>query len=57
MASQWIWAIGRQADPFPAEEVKVRMDTARAQTKTPASAPDRSFLSTVKDWLKAKETA
>ncbi len=50
-------AIGRQADPFPAEEVKTRMDTARAQTRMPTSAPDRSFLTIVKDWLKAKETA
>ncbi len=50
-------AIGRQADPFPAEEVKTRMDTARSQTRTPTSTPDRSFLTIVKDWLKAKETA
>ncbi len=50
-------AIGRQAGPFPAEEVKIRMDTARAQARMPTSAPDRSFLTMVKDWLKAKETA
>ncbi len=50
-------AIGRQADPFPAEEVKTRMDTARTEARTSTSAPDRSFLTIVKDWLKAKETA
>ncbi len=50
-------AIGRQADPVAAEEVKTRMDIARSQTRTPVSAPDRSFFSMVKDWLKAKETA
>lgn len=65
-------AIGRQAEPFPAEEVKTRMDTARANTtrhetkahiepvKATGTAskptPDRSFFGQVKSWLAMKET-
>ena len=50
-------AIGRQADPFAADEVKARMDTVRAQATTPTSVPDTPLFTKIKKWLTAKETA
>ncbi len=57
-------AIGRQADPFAPDEVKARMEAARAETlartailESAPSTPNKSLFSVVKDWLKAKETA
>jgi hypothetical protein len=44
-------AIGRQADPFPAEEVQTRMDAVRGQATTPTSVPDHAFFEKVKGWL------
>ncbi len=50
-------AIGRQADPFAAEEVKARMDTVRAGATTPTSVPDTPLFAKIKKWLTTKETA
>jgi hypothetical protein len=50
-------AIGRQADPFAADEVKTRLDQVRAKATTPASGEDLPFFSKVKDWFTTKETA
>ena len=49
-------ALGRQADPFPAEEVRTRMDTVRAQATTPTSVPDTPLFAKIKNWLISKET-
>jgi hypothetical protein len=57
-------AIGRQADPFAADEVKTRMDAARTEPFARAAileriswAPDSSFFSKVKNWLTTNEMA
>ena len=50
-------AIGRQEDPFPAEEVQTRMDAARGEATTPTSVPDHPFFAKMKNWLTAKEMA
>ncbi len=49
--------IGRQADPFPAEDVKARMNTVQAQATTPTSVPDTPLFAKIKKWLTSKETA
>jgi hypothetical protein len=57
MALEGALAIGRQADPLGAEEVRTRMDAARADRRGPtrAAAPapvsDKPFFSKVKSWL------
>ena len=48
-------AIGRQADPFPAEEVKVRMTTVQAQATTATSLPDTPLFAKIQNWLTSKE--
>ncbi len=54
-------AIGRQADPLGPEEVRVRMESARAGRSkpkgaaTPAPDQNRPFLSKFKSWLTLKE--
>jgi hypothetical protein len=50
-------AIGRQADAFPAEEVKVRMNTVQAQATTVTSVPDTPLFAKIKKWLTSKKTA
>jgi hypothetical protein len=50
-------AIGRQADPFAADEVKARLDLVRAKAQSSTSVEDHPFFSKVKDWLTTKETA
>jgi hypothetical protein len=50
-------ALGRQADTFPAEEVKIRMGTVQAQATTPTSVPDTPLFAKIKNWLTSKETA
>jgi hypothetical protein len=49
-------AMGRQAEPFPADEVKTRLDLVREKACTPTSGEDYPFFSKVKDWLTAHET-
>src|SRR3712207_6346638 len=55
-------AIGRQADPLRPDEVRIRMEAARAgrgkpaRAATPTSAPDKPFFSKAKSWLTIKET-
>jgi hypothetical protein len=58
-------AIGRQADPFPTDEVQVRLEAARgkapvvvqiAEVATP-EPPTSSIFTKVKSWFSAKETA
>ena len=50
-------AIGRQADPFGAEEVKTRMDTMKAKVRTHTSVPDLPFFAKLMTWFKEKESA
>ena len=50
-------AIRRQADPFPTEEVKTRMDAMRAKAPTPTSVPDHPFFSKLMTWFREKEAA
>jgi hypothetical protein len=57
MALEGALAIGRQADPFEADEVKTRMDRARAEPVTRAAVPDSSLFFKVKSWLTAEEPA
>ncbi len=47
-------AIGRQADPFPADEVKSRMAAVQARATTPTSVPDTPLFAKVKSWFSAK---
>jgi hypothetical protein len=54
--------LGRQADPFPAEDVKARMDEAKAKA-APVTDPDpvpsastTPLLAKVKAWFKMKES-
>ncbi len=51
-------AIGRQADPFAADEIRSRLDAVRskaAEASTPA--PRRSLVTKVKSWVMSKEVA
>jgi hypothetical protein len=47
-------AIGRQADPFPAEDVRSRMDMIRERATTPTSVPDTPLLAKIKGWFASK---
>jgi len=47
-------AIGRQADLFPPEEVRTRMDTVQARATTPMSIPDTPLFSKIKSWFGTK---
>jgi hypothetical protein len=47
-------AIGRQADLFPTEEVKTRMDAVRAKATTPTSLPDTPLFAKIKSWFLSK---
>ncbi len=55
-------AIGRQADPLGPDEVRTRMDAARAgeaqptRPATPMSVLDKPFISKVKSWFTMRET-
>jgi hypothetical protein len=44
-------AIGRQADPFPSEEVKTRLEAVQQGATTPTSVADYAVLSQVKTWF------
>jgi hypothetical protein len=44
-------AIGRQADPFPSEEVKTRLEAVQQDANTPTSVPDYAVASQVKTWF------
>ncbi len=54
--------IGRQVDPLGPDEVRTRMDAARAErgkptrSATPTSSPDKPFFSKAKSWLTMKGT-
>jgi hypothetical protein len=52
-------AIGRQADPFAADEVRARMDTARHSAPTLSPAPVEevplSIFTKMKGWLGLRE--
>jgi hypothetical protein len=47
-------AIGRQADLFPAEEVKSRMDAVQARATNLTSVPDSPLFAKIKGWFSAK---
>jgi hypothetical protein len=47
-------AIGRQADLFPPEEVRARMDAVQRRATTPTSVPDTPFLAKIKGWFGTK---
>ncbi len=47
-------AIGRQADPFPPEEVRTRMDAVQAGAATPTSIPDTALFAKIKGWFEAE---
>jgi hypothetical protein len=44
-------AIGRQADPFPSEEVKVRLEIVQESANTPTSVADYAVFSQTKIWF------
>jgi hypothetical protein len=44
-------AIGRQADPFPSEEVKVRLEIVQQGANTPTSLADYAVFSQTKIWF------
>ncbi len=48
-------AIGRQANLFPLEEVKGRMEAIRARATSPTSVPDTPLFAKIKGWFSAKE--
>ncbi len=50
-------AIGRQADAFPAEEVKVRVSAVQTEATTATPVPDTPLFAKIKNWLTSKETA
>ena len=47
-------AIGRQADLFPPEEVRARMDTVQKGATTPMSVPDTPLFAKIKGWFGTK---
>jgi hypothetical protein len=47
-------AIGRQADPFPSDEVKSRMEAVQARATSPTSIPDTPLFAKIKSWFQAK---
>lgn len=50
-------AIGRQADPFAADEVRSRMDAARDRAPAAASVPERPMYTKLKSWFGLKPEA
>jgi hypothetical protein len=44
-------AIGRQADPFPSEEMKVRLEIVQQGANTPTSLADYAVFSQTKIWF------
>jgi hypothetical protein len=44
-------SIGRQADMFPAQEVKTRLEAVQQDAKTPTSVADYAVVSQVKTWF------
>ena len=49
-----VLAIGRQADLFPAEEVKSRMDAVQARATNLTSVSDSPLFAKIKGWFSAK---
>ena len=47
-------AIGRQADLFPPEEVRARMDAVQKRATTPMSIPDTPLFAKIKGWFGTK---
>ncbi len=47
-------AIGRQADLFPLEEVKSRMEAVQSRATTPTSVPDTPLFAKIKSWFGSK---
>ena len=46
--------IGRQADPFPAEEVKSRMEEVQSRATTLTSIPDTPLFAKIQSWFWSK---
>ena len=44
-------SIGRQADMFPAQEVKIRLEAVQQDANTPTSVADYAVVSQVKTWF------
>ena len=44
-------SIGRQADMFPAQQVKIRLEAVQQDAKTLTSVPDYAVASQVKTWF------
>jgi hypothetical protein len=47
-------AIGRQADPFPPDAVKSRMEAVQSRATSPTSIPDTPLFAKIKGWFSAK---
>lgn len=50
-------AMGRQADPFPADEVQARLEAVRSDAADRAPAATQPFFAKVKQWLAAGQQA
>ncbi len=46
--------IGRQADPFPTDEVKGRMEVVRSRATTLTSVPDTPLFAKIQSWFWSK---
>jgi hypothetical protein len=49
--------IGRQADLFAPDEVRIRLEAVQARATTPTSVPDTPLLPKIKTWFGTQEAA